>query len=181
MLNSSLSALLVLSTLASSSSFSSSFSFLCTSSSSFFFYKTLKSLYTHAHSSWESQKRATGWIWPSSHRWLTRSQQFSNTDQKLSKNPWCVDKKCQKTENNSDLPTPTVQIFPPCLLRCCWAQSWELRLHRNRTAQNHCAAFTNRQHTAEILSLPNMGNSGVGFITKQRADNTHTCLYCGKG
>lgn len=98
MLNSSLSALLVLSTLASSSSFSSSFSFLCTSSSSFFFYKTLKSLYTHAHSSWELQKRATGWIWPSSHRWLTRSQQFSNTDQKLSKNPWCIDKKCQKTE-----------------------------------------------------------------------------------
>lgn len=98
MLNSSLSELLVLSTLASSSSFSSSFSFLCTSSSSFFFYKTLKSLYTHAHSSWELQKQATGWIWPSNHRWLTRSQQFSNTDQKLSKNPWCIDKKCQKTE-----------------------------------------------------------------------------------
>lgn len=100
MLNSSLSALLVLSShLASSSSFSLLFSLYL-----FLLFLVLQNFEkfihtcTHEHSSWESQKRATGCIWPSSHSWLTRSQQFSNIDQKLSKNPWCADKKCQKPE-----------------------------------------------------------------------------------
>lgn len=102
MLNHWPSALFVLSShITSSSSFSSSFSFLCTSSSSFFFLQNFEKFIhtcTHAHSSWESQKRATGCIWPSSHSWLTRSQQFSNIDQKLKKKTWCADKKSQLTE-----------------------------------------------------------------------------------
>lgn len=41
-------------------------------------------------------------------------------------------------------------------------------------APNHCAAITGRQQSEEMLSLPNMGNSGVGHMSKKHPDNTHS-------
>lgn len=108
MLNSSLSALLVLSShLASSSSFLSSFSFLCTSSSSFLFYKTLKSLYTHphmhtAHGSHKSEQQVVldpqatvGWPEVNSSQTLTRNSAKAHD---------VLIKNVKNQKHNSDLP-----------------------------------------------------------------------------